>query len=70
MSPSPRRTASTVLIGFRARKRCCRISIRKLPYKPLTDFAPRGGVIASAPCVLVVHPSFPAKTVKEFVEHA
>ena len=39
----------------------------KLPYKPLTDFAPVV-LVASAPCVLVVHPSFPAKTVKEFVE--
>jgi tripartite-type tricarboxylate transporter receptor subunit TctC len=39
----------------------------KLPYKPLTDFMPVV-LISSVPCVLAVHPSFPAKTVKEFVE--
>ena len=39
----------------------------KLPYRPLTDLAPVV-LLAAAPCVLVVHPSFPAKTVKEFVE--
>jgi tripartite-type tricarboxylate transporter receptor subunit TctC len=39
----------------------------KLPYKPLTELAPVV-LLAAAPCVLVVHPSFPAKTVKEFVE--
>jgi tripartite-type tricarboxylate transporter receptor subunit TctC len=41
----------------------------KLPYDPVKDFTP---VIhfASTPNVLVVHPSFPAKTVKELIDVA
>jgi tripartite-type tricarboxylate transporter receptor subunit TctC len=39
---------------------------RKLPYDPLRDFAPITLAIAS-PLVMVVHPSFPAKTVKELI---
>jgi tripartite-type tricarboxylate transporter receptor subunit TctC len=41
----------------------------KLPYDPVKDFTP---VIhfASTPNVLVVHPSFPAKSVKELIEVA
>jgi tripartite-type tricarboxylate transporter receptor subunit TctC len=57
----------TVLIGFQGTQAVLPHLDAKLPYKPLTDFAPVVWV-ASAPCVLVVHPSFPAKTVKEFVE--
>ena len=38
----------------------------KLPYDTLKDFAPVV-LVASTPNVLVVHPSLPAKTVKEFV---
>ena len=57
----------TVLIGFQGTQAVLPHLDAKLPYKPLTDFAPVVW-IASAPCVLVVHPSFPAKTVKEFVE--
>jgi len=38
----------------------------KLPYDTLKDFAPVV-MVASTPNVLVVHPSLPAKTVKEFV---
>ena len=37
------------------------------PYDPIKDFAPIT-VAASAPNVLIVHPSVPAKTVKELVE--
>ena len=37
-----------------------------LPYKPLKDFAPVAWV-ARVPNVLVVHPSVPARTLKEFV---
>jgi tripartite-type tricarboxylate transporter receptor subunit TctC len=36
------------------------------PYKPLTDFVPVA-MIGFTPLVLVVHPSVPAKDVKEFV---
>jgi len=38
----------------------------KLPYNPMTDFAPIAWV-ARVPNVLVVHPSVPAKTVQELV---
>lgn len=37
----------------------------KLPYDPVMDFAPIT-LIASAPSVLVVHPSVPARTIEEF----
>src|SRR4030081_1312349 len=40
----------------------------KLPYDPLRDFAPVSDMIR-APVVLAVHPSFPAKDLKSFVEH-
>jgi tripartite-type tricarboxylate transporter receptor subunit TctC len=39
---------------------------RKLPFDVQKDFAPVS-LIASAPFVMVVHPSVPAKTVKEFI---
>jgi tripartite-type tricarboxylate transporter receptor subunit TctC len=38
----------------------------KIQYDPITGFAPVT-MIATAPHVLVVHPSFPAKDIKEFV---
>ena len=37
-----------------------------LPYDPITDFAPIS-LIASAPLILVVHPSVPAHSVQELV---
>jgi tripartite-type tricarboxylate transporter receptor subunit TctC len=40
----------------------------KLPYDPLRDFAPVSDMIR-APVILAVHPSFPAKDLKSFVEH-
>ena len=39
----------------------------KVPYDPVKDFAPISNVAVS-PNVMTVHPSVPAKTVKEFVE--
>ena len=39
---------------------------RKLPYDALKDFAPIS-VLASAPVVLMVHPSVPVKSVKELI---
>jgi tripartite-type tricarboxylate transporter receptor subunit TctC len=39
---------------------------RKVPYDPVNDFAPITQVIA-APNMLVVHPSVPAKSVKELI---
>ena len=41
----------------------------KLPYDPLRDFAPVE-LLASAPLVLVVHPSVPARDIAEFVAYA
>ncbi len=41
----------------------------KMPYHPLKDFAPVT-TIAMVPNVLVVHPSVPAKNVKEFITFA
>src|SRR4051812_34185748 len=38
-------------------------------YDPRKDFAPIG-LIGNAPNTLVVHPSFPAKTVSELIAHA
>ena len=42
---------------------------KKVPYDPVRDFAPITQVIA-APNMLVVHPSVPAKTVKELIAFA
>ena len=39
---------------------------RKLPYDPIKDFAPVS-LLASAPFLLLVHPSVPAKSVKDLV---
>lgn len=39
---------------------------RKLPYEPVRDFAPLIK-LATAPHVLVVHPSVPAKSLQEFI---
>src|SRR5687768_13334012 len=41
----------------------------KLSYDPIKDFAPIT-LVASAPSVLVVHPSVPARTIKEFADYA
>ena len=41
---------------------------RKLPYSPAKDFT-YIGAIGRFPLALVVHPDFPAKTVKEFVDY-
>ena len=39
---------------------------KKLPYDPVKDFAPIT-LMASGPYILVVHPSLPVKSVKEFI---
>jgi tripartite-type tricarboxylate transporter receptor subunit TctC len=38
----------------------------KMPYSPTKDFAPVS-LIASAPLLVVVHPSMPVRTIKQFV---
>jgi tripartite-type tricarboxylate transporter receptor subunit TctC len=42
---------------------------RRLPYDPLKDLAPVASLV-STQMLLAVHPSLPAKSVTEFVEHA
>ena len=42
------------------------VMIANLPYDPFSDFT-AVGLISSAPNILVVHPSFPARTVPEFI---
>ena len=39
---------------------------KKLPYDPLRDFAPVG-LLTAQPTLLTVHPSLPAKSVREFI---
>lgn len=41
---------------------------KKLPYDPQRDFSPVS-LVAEQPNLMVVHPSLPAKTVKEFAAH-
>ena len=41
----------------------------KLPYNVLTDFAPVS-MAASVPLLMAIHPSVPAKSVKELIAHA
>src|SRR5688572_23741296 len=41
----------------------------KIPYDPIKDFAPVS-LLGTTSNVLVVHPTMPAKTVKELVAHA
>ena len=41
---------------------------RKLPFDPIEDFAPVM-LVGEEPGVLVVHPSFPAKTLEEFIAY-
>jgi len=43
--------------------------LRHVPYDPIRDFTPIS-LIATAPQVFVLHPGFPAKTVKEFIAAA
>ena len=42
---------------------------KKLPYDPLRDFF-TVSLVAEQPNLMVVHPSLPAKTLKEFIAHA
>src|SRR5688572_18427419 len=40
--------------------------IRKMPYDSVKDFTPLG-IVADVPTAFVIHPSLPAKGVKEFI---
>jgi tripartite-type tricarboxylate transporter receptor subunit TctC len=57
----------TIFLGFQGTQSVMQHLDPKLPYDPVKDFAPVV-LLASNPSILAVHPSFPARTVKEFVE--
>jgi tripartite-type tricarboxylate transporter receptor subunit TctC len=57
----------TLYLGFQGTNAVLPHLDPKLPYNPAADFAPVV-LIAIGPSVLTMHPSFPAKTLKEFVE--
>ena len=59
----------TILMGAVATHAINPTLYANIPYDPVKDFAPVTQV-ASTPNVLVVHPSVPAATVKEFIAHA
>ena len=56
----------TLLIGATGTHAVNPVLYRKLPYDPVKDFAPIT-LVASAPIVLLVHPSLPAHSVVELV---
>lgn len=58
----------TMLLGFASGMTISPL-VYKLPYKAIEDFAPVT-MIGSTPLILVLHPSVPAKTVKEFIAFA
>ena len=43
---------------------------RKLPYDPLRDFTPISRIVNSGGLVIVVHPSFPARSLQQLIEIA
>lgn len=59
----------TLFIGTSATHGTNPSTYARLQYDPVKDFVPIAS-IASAPLVVVVHPSFPAKTIAELVAHA
>jgi tripartite-type tricarboxylate transporter receptor subunit TctC len=59
----------TLLLGYTGTLAIGPSLYKNLGYDPRKDFAPIG-MIGNAPNSLVVHPSFPAKTVAELVAHA
>ena len=59
----------TILMGAVATHAINPTLYKSIPYDPIKDFAPITQV-ASTPNVLVVHPSVPATSVREFIAHA
>lgn len=59
----------TILMGSITTNAVNSVLYRKLPYDPLRDFAAIS-MVGTVPNALVVHPSVPAKTLKEFLAHA
>ena len=56
----------TILLGYTSTLGTAPSMFKNIGYDPRKDFAPIG-LIASAPALLLVHPSLPAKTVKELI---
>jgi tripartite-type tricarboxylate transporter receptor subunit TctC len=59
----------TILAGLTAQLAVNPALYKKLPYDPIKDYAPIT-LFADGPYLLVVHPSLPVKSVKEFIELA
>ena len=59
----------TLLLGYTGTLAIGPSLYRNIGYDPRKDFAPIG-MIGNAPSVLVVHPSFPARTVAELIAYA
>ncbi len=55
----------TILMG-QASNLTINVSLMKMPYDPVKDLAPVT-LVATTPNLLVVHPSFPVKTIKDLV---
>jgi tripartite-type tricarboxylate transporter receptor subunit TctC len=58
----------TLLLAYSTHAQSAQL-FKSLPYDPIKDFAPVTEVIAT-PLVMLIHPSVPAKTVKEFIAYA
>ncbi|HSQ05501.1 MAG TPA: tripartite tricarboxylate transporter substrate binding protein, partial [Burkholderiales bacterium] len=58
----------TLLLVFSTHAQSAQL-FSKLPYDPIKDFAPITEVISTS-LVMLLHPSVPAKTVKEFIAYA
>jgi tripartite-type tricarboxylate transporter receptor subunit TctC len=58
----------TLLLAYSTHAQSAQL-FKQLPYDPIKDFAPVTEVIAT-PLGMLIHPSIPAKTVKEFIAYA
>jgi tripartite-type tricarboxylate transporter receptor subunit TctC len=58
----------TLMQGYVATLGTSPATRKNLPYDPIKDFTPVG-MIGGTPNVLVVHPSVPAKNIKEFIDY-
>ena len=58
----------TLMQGYVATLGTSPATRKNLPYDPIKDFTPIG-MIGGTPNVLVVHPSVPAKNLKEFIDY-
>ena len=56
----------TLLMGYNAEITINQSLFRKMPYDPVRDLAPVT-IAGTTPMILVVHPSLPAKTLKELI---